>query len=74
LTNTDHRAFVLVDKDAFTYFHREWNRIDKMWPHFGDPDHWDAIRGLRDFARNELRKEIVERHSLGFVGNYLVPV
>jgi hypothetical protein len=65
----------MVSKRVWSEFHAQWAAIDRLWTPCGDPEHIDAVAGLRMSARDELREK-VRRDSLEEEnqGTYLVPV
>lgn len=63
---------MLVSERLFRFFHREWQAIDRLWPHFTDAP--DDVKALREWARNELRAEVRRSCELGEQGSFLVPV
>lgn len=59
------RKLLLVDETNFRLFRKRWRDIEQLWQACGDPEHWDAVRGLREAARDELRKEMLSVYHVG---------
>lgn len=75
-----NRPYLMVDEGLWSFFHREWRRIDREWRSaltVGDvqdnPDMLHAVAAGVAAARRELR-EVVAAFAHEFPGNYILPI
>lgn len=80
-TTSSRRELLFVSLELRGVFRREWDAIDRRFPHFSEaPDgvsldeHWGNLQMLRDAARDELRQAVREAVKHGLGGDYPISV
>lgn len=74
--------FARVTAEMRDSFEQRWREIDQRYPHFSEPpegmslaEHWKNVASMRRWAREELRRELVQAVRLGHEkGMYPIPV